>query len=90
MTKIDQTILYRSTGDKEGEEFQHFELFPYVQPELVNNNFNDKKGSLISSKKCKQQQFRKRNLADLGVWNHSLQSTEGNDFNLRRTINAPT
>ena len=64
MTKINQTILYRSIGDEEGEEFQNFELFPHfninVQPELVNNNFTDEKGPLISSKKCKQQQFRKR------------------------------
>ena len=49
---MDQMILYRSTGDKEGEVtvFPNFELFPYfnidVQPELVNNNFNDKKESL--------------------------------------------
>ena len=43
--KIDQIILYRSTGAEEGDVFPNFELFPYfdidVQPELVNNNFND-------------------------------------------------
>ena len=46
--------------------FSNFLLFPYfntdVQPELINNNFADEKESLISSKKCKRQQFRKRNL----------------------------
>ena len=54
---MDQIILYRSTGDEEGEVFPNFELIPYfnidVQPELVNNNFNDENESLISSKKCK-------------------------------------
>ena len=49
-------ILYQSTSE-EGEVFPNFELFPYfnidVQPELVNNNFNDEKESLILSKKCK-------------------------------------
>ena len=54
---MDQIILYRSTGDKEGEVFPNFELIPYfnmdVQPELVNNNFNDEKESLVLSKKCK-------------------------------------
>ena len=61
MNKIDQVILCRSIG--EGEVFRNFELFPYfnivIQQELVNNNFTDEKGSLISSKKCKQQQLRK-------------------------------
>ena len=56
---MDQIILYRSTGDEEGEVFPNFELFPYfnmdVQPELVTgNNFNDEKESLIFSKKCKR------------------------------------
>ena len=55
--KMDQIILYRSTGDEEGEVFPNFELLPYfnmdVQPELVNNNFNDEKESLVLSKKCK-------------------------------------
>ena len=50
MTKINQTILYRSIGDEEGEVFQNFELFPHfnidVQPELINNNFTDEKGPL--------------------------------------------
>ena len=35
-----------STGDEEGEVFPNFELIPYfinVQPELVNNLFNNKK-----------------------------------------------
>ena len=45
--KMDQIILYRSTWDEEGEVFPNFELFPYfnidVQPQLVNNNFNDEK-----------------------------------------------
>ena len=54
---MDQIILYRSTADEEGEVFPNFELFPYfnidVQPELVNNNFNDENELLISSKKCK-------------------------------------
>ena len=83
-----------TTGDEEGEVFPNFELFPYfnidVQPELVNNNFIDEKESLISSKKCKQQQFKKRNLTwDYGI-DRWLQSTEGNDFSLRRTMYAPT
>ena len=55
--KMDQIILYRSARDKDREVFPNFYLFPYfnidVQPELVNNNFNDEKESLISSKKCK-------------------------------------
>ena len=44
-------------GDKAGEVFPNFELFLYfnidVQPELVKNNFNDEKESLVLSKKCK-------------------------------------
>ena len=50
---MDQVILYRSTGNEEGEVFPNFELVPYfnivVQPELVDNNFNDENESLISS-----------------------------------------
>ena len=50
--KNGSVILYRSTGDKEGEVFQNFELFPYfsidVQPELANNNFIDENESLLN------------------------------------------
>ena len=52
--KTDKIILYQSTGDKEGEVFPNFDLFNNlyfnidVQPELVNNNINDKNESLIS------------------------------------------
>ena len=48
-------ILYRSSGEEEREIFANFELFPYfnidVQPELINNNFGDKKESLISRRR---------------------------------------
>ena len=44
-----------STGDEDGEIFPNFELLPCfnidAQPELVNNNFNDKKESLISRRR---------------------------------------
>ena len=37
--RIDQSILFRSTGDEEGEVFPNFVLFSYfsldVQPELA-------------------------------------------------------
>ena len=50
-------FVSKYTGDEEGEVFPNFESLLYfnidVQPELVNNNFNDKKDSLILSKKCK-------------------------------------
>ena len=48
--KMGQIIWYRSTGDEEGEVFPNFDLFLYfnidVQPEQVNNNFNDENESL--------------------------------------------
>ena len=48
---MDQNILYRSIGNEEEEVFPNFEVFPYfdinVQPELVNNSFNDEKELLI-------------------------------------------
>ena len=34
MNKTDQTILYRSIGDKEGDVFQNFELFPYFDIDI--------------------------------------------------------
>ena len=81
--------LYRSSGDKDGERFPNIELFPYfkinVQPELLNNSFNDEKVSLILSRKCKRRQC-----TDLSVWNRWLQSTEENNFNLRWPINQLT
>ena len=83
--KIDQIILYRSTGDEEGEVFPKLKLFPYfnidVQPELVNNFDEEMQTKTVNSLKNE-------------IWPETmdlwLQSTEGNYFNLRRIINAPT
>ena len=88
--------LYRSTGDEGGEAFPNFELFPCfnidVHPELVNNNLNYEKESLISSNVCKWQQFKfkKRNLAWVyGIAGcRRLRSMTSTD--IRRTINAVT
>ena len=55
-----------NTGDGEGEVLPNFQLFPFfnigVQPELINNNFNDEKEWLVSSKKCNRQQFYNKRL----------------------------
>ena len=59
-----------STGDEEGEIFPNFELLPCfnidVQPELVNNNFNDEKESLISRRRNANDSssIKKRNLTE--------------------------
>ena len=96
MTKIDQTILtfiIKYIRDKEGEVFPNFELFPYlntdVQPDLESNNFIDEKGSLIALN-ANNNSLHGKTISDIRVWNRWLQSKEGNDFNIRRTINAPT
>ena len=47
-----------------------------------------KKNCQVSLKKCKRQQCKERK-SNQSVWNRWLQSTEKNDFNLRKTINAP-
>ena len=93
---MDQIILHRSTANEEGEVFPNFELFPYfnidVQPELVNNNFNDRKEQPILAKKCKWQQFKfeKRNLTWVYGVDGCRRQRKMTSTDLRRTINAPT
>ena len=45
--KLFRLLKNYCTGDEEGEIFPNFELLSFfntdVQPELVNNNFNDEK-----------------------------------------------
>ena len=52
MDQINYFVLKYWRRIEEGEIFPNFELLPCfnidVQPELVNNNFNDEKESLIS------------------------------------------
>ena len=74
---------------EEGEIFPNFELLPCfnidVQPELVNNNFNDEKESLISRRRnandrnSSNQKLKTK--SDLSVWIRWQPSTGKNDFN---------
>ena len=71
---------------EEGEIFPNFELLPRfnidVQPELVNNNFNDENESLILRwRNCTWQQFKSKTKSDLSVWSRWQPSTRKNDFN---------
>ena len=83
--KMDQITDY--IGDEEGEIFPNFELFPCfnidVQPELVNNNFNDEKESLISRRRNANDNNsnQKNRKSDLNVWSRWQSSTGKNDFN---------
>ena len=61
-----------------------------VQPELVNNNVNDEKESLISRRRNVNDNSSNQNTkSDLSVWSHWQLST-GRMTDLRRTLNAPT
>ena len=62
-----------SIGDEEGEIFPNFVLLACfnidVQPELVNNNFNDEKESLISRRRnANDNSSNKKNESELSVW----------------------
>ena len=69
-----------------GEIFSNFELLPCfnidVQPELVNNNFNDEKESLISRRRnANDNSSNQKTKSDLSVWIRWQPSTGKNDFN---------
>ena len=66
-------VLKYCTGDEEGEIFPNFELLPCfnidVQPELVNNNFNGEKESLISLRRnANDNSSNQKTKSDLSVW----------------------
>ena len=68
-----------------GEVFPNFELLPCfnidVQPELVNNNFNDEKESLISRRRnANDNSSNQKTKSDLSVWIRWQPSTGKNAF----------
>ena len=74
------------TSTEEGEIFPNSELLPCfnidVQPELVNNNFNDEKESLISRRRnANDNSSNQKTRSDLSVWIRWQPLTGINDFN---------
>ena len=72
--------------DEEGEIFPNFDKLPCfnigVQPELVNNNFNYEKESLISHRRnANDNSSSQKTKSDLSVWIRWQPSTGKNDFN---------
>ena len=68
-----------------GDIFPNFELLPCfnidVQPELVNNNFNDEKESLISRRRnANDNSSNQKTKSDLSVWIRWQPSTGKNFY----------
>ena len=96
MDQINYFVLKYWRRIEEEEIFPNFELLPCfnidVQPELVNNNFNDEKESLISHwRNANDNSSNKKTKSDLSVWIHWQPSTGKNDFNrFKKNNDTPT
>ena len=84
--KLFRTEVLVLETTEEGEIFPNFELLPCfnidVQAEMINNNFNDEKESVISRRRnANDDSSNQRTKSDPSIWSRWQPSTGKNDFN---------